>query len=419
MPAKQSPSERARLQQEAARERNWSRWGPYLSERQWGTVREDYSADGSCWTYFPHDHARSRAYRWGEDGLLGLTDRQGRLCFAFALWNGKDAFLKERLFGLTGPEGNHGEDVKEEYFYLDALPTASWLQALYKYPQAEFPYAQLVRENRRRGRDAREFELVDTGVFEGGRYFDVFVTYAKADPEDVLIQLTVCNRGPAPAPLHVLPQLWFRNTWAWGRRGEGYWPRGVIVPDGDRRVIANGADLPSMALELDDPEGGVCRALLATENETNTRRLFGSGDPLAFVKDAFHEYVCNGSTVAVNPAQTGSKVAWHCVFEVPAGGSAVLRLRLRPAAQHEPKPFGPAFAAVQTARRQEADAFYAEVIGETDAEAARIQRQAYAGLVWSKQFYHYDVRTWLAGDPSQPAPPPARQQGRNSDFLVL
>ncbi|MBL9078591.1 MAG: glucosidase [Planctomycetes bacterium] len=419
MPPRATVSEHERLQQDAARERNWSRWGAYLAERQWGTVREDYSADGNCWAYLPHDHARSRAYRWGDDGLLGLTDRQCRLCFSFALWNGKDPFLKERLFGLGGPEGNHGEDVKEEYFYLDALPTASFLHALYKYPQAAFPYEQLVQENRQRGRDQREFELVDTGVFADGRYFDVFVTYAKADTDDVLIELTVHNRGPEAATLHVLPQLWFRNTWAWGRRGEGYWPRGVIVPDGDRRVIANGADLPSMSLELDEPEHGAVKSLLATENETNTRRLFGSGDPLGFSKDAFHEYVCNGNSVAVNPTQSGSKVAWHCVLEVPPGGSTRVRLRLRPAAQKEPKAFGRSFETTVAARREEADAFYSEVIGDADAEAARIQRQAYAGLIWSKQFYHYDVRTWLAGDPSQPAPPEAREGGRNSDFQHL
>ncbi|MBL9076555.1 MAG: glucosidase [Planctomycetes bacterium] len=419
MPPKPAASERDRLQQDAARERNWSRWGPYLAERQWGTVREDYSPDGSCWTYFPHEHARSRAYRWGEDGLLGLTDRQCRLCFGFALWNGNDPFLKERLFGLAGPEGNHGEDVKEEYFYLDATPTASWLRALYKYPQAAFPYEALVRENRQRDRAQREFELVDTGVFRDRRYFDVFVNYAKADAEDVLVELTVHNRGPAAAVLHVLPQLWFRNTWAWGRRGEGYWPRGVIVPDGERRVIASGADLPAMALELDEPEHGVVKALLATENETNTRRLFGSGDPLAFTKDAFHEYVCRGNTVAVNPSRSGSKVAWHTVLEVPAGGVARLRLRLRPAAQKEPKAFGRTFAATLAARAAEADAFYGDVIGDVDAEAARIQRQAYAGLVWSKQFYHLDVRSWLEGDPSQPPPPAERRDGRNADFAHL
>jgi hypothetical protein len=412
-------SERDRLQKEARREQNWQRWGPYLSERQWGTVREDYSADGSCWSYFPHEHARSRAYRWGEDGLLGITDRQGRLCLSFALWNERDPFLKERLFGLTGPEGNHGEDVKEEYFYTDALPTASWLRAVYKYPQAAFPYARLVAENKARSRLEPEFELVDTGVFADDRYFDVEVTYAKAEPEDVCIVLDVHNRGPFAARLHVLPQLWFRNTWAWGRNTEGYWPRGVIVADGDHRLVATGADLPPMALEIDG-EDGLCRGVLATENDTNTVKLFGSGDPNAYVKDAFHEYVVGGNRLAVNPQKHGSKCAFHCVLELPARGSAQLRLRLRRAEAQPPRAFGQAFQHVLELRRNEADTFYHELCGkDCDAEASAIQRQAYAGLIWSKQFYWYDVRTWLKGDPAQPPPPPQRQQGRNSDFAHL
>ena len=412
-------SERDRLRQEARREHNWQRWGPYLSERQWGTVREDYSADGSCWSYFPHEHARSRAYRWGEDGLLGITDRQGRLCFSFALWNERDPFLKERLFGLAGPEGNHGEDVKEEYFYTDALPTSSWLRAVYKYPQAACPYSRLVAENKARSRTEREFELVDTGVFADDRYFDVEVTYAKADPDDLCIVLDVHNRGAFAARLHVLPQLWFRNTWAWGRNTEGYWPRGVIVADGDRRLVATGADLPPMALELDDHDG-VCRGVLATENDTNTVKLFGSGDPNAYVKDAFHEYVVGGNRLAVNPQKHGSKCAFHCVLELPARGSAQLRLRLRRAEAGPGRAFGQAFQHVLDLRRNEADTFYHELCGkDCDAEASAIQRQAYAGLIWSKQFYWYDVRTWLKGDPAQPPPPPQRQQGRNSDFAHL
>ena len=411
-------SERDRLLKDGRREQNWQRWGPYLSERQWGTVREDYSADGNCWTYFPHDHARSRAYRWGEDGLLGITDRQGRLCFAFALWNERDPFLKERLFGLNGPEGNHGEDVKEEYFYVDALPTAAWLKALYKYPQAAFPYERLRQENQARGRDQREFELVDTGVFDGDRYFDVEVRYAKADAEDLCILLVVHNRGPFAARLHVLPQLWFRNTWAWGRTGEGYWPRGAIVADGDNRLLATGADLPGMALEVEAPEGSL-RGVLATENDTNVVRLYGTGDPAAFVKDAFHEHVVGGNRLAVNPQKHGSKCAFHCVLTVPPGGSSEIRLRLRRADLHG-KPFGKAFEHVFEQREQEADEFYAQLIGRDVApEVAQIQRQAYAGLIWSKQFYWYDVRTWLAGDPAQPLPPPQRQTGRNSDFAHL
>lgn len=411
--------ERERLQQEVRRERNWSRWGPYLSERQWGTVREDYSPDGSCWTYFPHDHARSRAYRWGEDGLFGITDRQCRLCFSFALWNERDPFLKERLFGLAGPEGNHGEDVKEEYFYLDALPTAAWLRGLYKYPQAAFPYAQLLQENQRRGRHEPEYELADTGVFAGDRYFDVEVSYAKADPEDLCIVIEVHNRGAYAARLHLLPQLWFRNTWAWGRNSEGYWPRGSIAADGDRRLVANGADLPPMALEL-DAEASVCQGVLATENDTNVVRLYGSGDPSAHVKDAFHDYVVGGNRLAVNPQKHGSKCAFHCLLVLPGHGSAKVRLRLSRADRRVPDPFGPGFDAVLAARCEEADRFYEELCGrDLDAEAVAIQRQAYAGLIWSKQFYWYDVRTWLAGDPAQPPPPPQRQRGRNSDFAHL
>ncbi|MBL8732887.1 MAG: glucosidase [Planctomycetes bacterium] len=415
-----SPSpERLRLLEEARRERNWQRWGAYLSERQWGTVREDYSADGNVWGYFPHEHAPSRAYRWGEDGLFGITDRQCRLCFAFALWNGADEMLKERLFGLTGPEGNHGEDVKEEYFYLDALPTASWLEALYKYPQAAFPYRQLREQNAQRGRDQREYELVDTGVFAGDRYFDVRVRYAKQDPEDVLVELVAENRGPQAAPLHVLPQLWFRNTWSWGRSGEGYWPRGSIVADGAERLLASGADLPAMALEIDAVDGGELRAVLATENDTNSRRLYGTGDALAFTKDAFHEHVVRGNGTAINTARRGSKCAFHVVATVPAGGRLVVRLRLRVAAEAHAPAFGPQFAAVMAARRADADAFYRELLGDVDAEAAACQRQAYAGLLWSKQFYWYDVRTWLAGDPAQPPPPPERRAGRNADFAHL
>src|SRR5689334_11416505 len=278
--------ERERLRQDGRRDQNWQRRGPYLSARQWGTVREDYSADGNCWSYLPHDYARSRAYGWGEDGLLGITDRQCRLCFSFALWNERDPYLKERLFGLAGPEGNHGEDVKEEYFYVDALPTAAYLRALYKYPHAAFPYNRLLNENRTRGRDKPEFELVDTGVFAGGKYFDVEVTYAKEDPEDLCILVRIDNRGAYAARLHVLPQLWFRNTWSWGRTGEGYWPRGVIVAESGHRLVATGADLPPMALEI-DPETPGLRGVLATENDSNALRLFGADKNDGYVKDAF------------------------------------------------------------------------------------------------------------------------------------
>ena len=411
-------NERVRLDQITRREKNWLRWGPYLSERQWGTVREDYSDDGNCWEYLPHDHARSRAYRWGEDGLLGLCDRQGRLCFSFAIWNEKDAFLKERLYGLTGPQGNHGEDVKEEYFYTDALPTSSWLCALYKYPQSAFPYEDLEKENARRGREEPEYELHDTGVFKDNRYFDVEVTYAKADPEDMCVLLTVHNRGPDEARLHVLPQLLFRNTWSWGRDGEGYWPRGVIKDTGNRSVEANGADLPTMTLAVDDFDGEY-RGVLVTENDTNTQKLFGFGDEDACVKDAFHDHVVDGKKDVLSDTGRGSKVAFHCVLTVPAGGQRQIRLRMSRSVMGS-ESFGPQFQDVIDERRVEANDFYAEVIGEhSNLEAARIQRQAYAGLIWSRQFYWYDVRSWLEGDPAQPKPPRNRQDGRNSDFSHL
>src|SRR5262245_53425558 len=300
-------AERERLRADARREQNWKRWGPYLSERQWGTVREDYSADGDCWSYFPHDHARSRAYRWGEDGLLGFTDRQCRLCFSFALWNGRDPILKERLYGLAGPQGNHGEDVKEEYFFVDGTPTHSWMRALYKYPQAEYPYQRLVDENGARGLQQREFELADTGVFDGDRYFDVEVTYTKAAPEDVLVVLAVHNRAAAAAELHVLPQLWFRNTWSWGRSGEGYWPRGNIRRRGERALVAEGAGLEPFVLELDAVTGGAFRGALFTANETNAQRLFGASNLTPYVKDAFHERVVRGRPDAVDPQEQGSK----------------------------------------------------------------------------------------------------------------
>jgi hypothetical protein len=406
--------ETARLAEDAARTRNWKRWGPYLAERQWGTVREDYSADGTCWEYFSHDHARSRAYRWGEDGLLGITDRQGRLCFALALWNGRDPILKERLFGLTGPEGNHGEDVKEAYFYLDSTPTHSYLKALYKYPQAEFPYAMLVEENRRRGRRDAEYELVDTGVFEGNRYFDVTVEYAKAAPDDLVIRLTVANRGPQEAPLHALPTLWFRNTWSWGRRGEGYWHAPRIRDGGAGTLVADHESLGRFRLVA----SGNPRALF-TENETNAARLFGVANATPYVKDAFHEYVVHGRTDAVNPAGEGTKAAFHYRLDVPPGGEVALHLRLT----GDEEPGGAAATdaeRVLAERRREADAFYAGRIPATLDEAARgAVRQAYASLLWSKKFFHYVVKDWLEGDPAQPPPPDSRRRGRNAEWRHL
>src|SRR2546430_5182794 len=317
--------EERRLEEDAHRERNWKRWGPYLAERQWGTVREDYSPDGTSWDYLPHDHARSRAYRWGEDGLLGITDREGRLCFALALWNERDPILKERLFGLTGPEGNHGEDVKECYFYLDATPTSSYLRALYKYPQREYPYAWLVEEGRRRGKQDGEFELVDTGVFEDGRYFDVTIEYAKASPDDLLIRLTVANRGPEAAPLHVLPTLWFRNPWSWGRTGEGYWPKPRLARAGDGTIVAEHSSLGRYRLVAEGAPG-----LLFTDNETNVARLFGAPNPVPYVKDAFHDYVVHGRADAVNPEGVGTKAACHYRLENPPGGAGAARPRPAP-----------------------------------------------------------------------------------------
>jgi hypothetical protein len=414
-------AERRRLAEDAGRERNWKRWGTYLSERQWGTVREDYSADGGCWDYLPHDHARSRAYRWGEDGLLGLTDREGRLCFAVALWNGRDPILKERLFGLTNSEGNHGEDVKESYFYLDATPTHSYCKALYKYPQGEFPYRRLIEENRARGRGAGEFELADAGAFDGGRYFDVTVEYAKGAPNDVLIRLTVANRADEAATIRVLPTIWFRNTWAWGREGEGYWKRPTIrADDGAGGIVAEHESLGVFRLAAQATDGTGAREWLFTENETNAARLFGAANPSPFVKDAFHEYVVKGRGDAVNPAREGTKAAAHYGLELPAGGEVSLRLRLFGEEDAPAEIFGGEFDETFARRAEEAEEFYASVIPQNlSAGERRVVRQAYAGLLWSKQLYNYDVRAWLEGDPAQPAPPRKRRGGRNSEWATL
>ncbi|HKQ18713.1 MAG TPA: glucosidase [Candidatus Eisenbacteria bacterium] len=408
--------EATRLLEDARRERNWKRWGPYLAERQWGTVREDYSEHGDCWGYFPHDHARSRAYRWGEDGLLGISDREGRLCFGVALWNGKDPILKERLFGLTGPEGNHGEDVKEQYFYLDATPTHSYMKALYKYPQSEFPYARLLEENRRRGQNAPEFELDDAGVFAENRYFDVQAEYAKGSPDCILIRLTVTNRGPDAASLHLLPTLWFRNTWSWGRTGEGYWPKPRIRHHGNGTLVADHETLGRYRLEV-EPLPGQHVEFLFTDNETNVARLFGGENPQPYVKDAFHEYLIHGRTDAINSARTGTKAAAHYKMRIPAGEKAVVRLRLFAEGESPFCPFGPEFDWVVNRRIQEAEEFYATRIpAAATEEERRVARQAYAGLLWSKQFFHYIVKHWLEGDPSQPAPPRARLEGRNAEW---
>jgi hypothetical protein len=411
-------AELQRLEADHTRQENWKRFGPYLAERQWGTVREDYSADGTCWEYFPHDHARSRTYRWGEDGLLGICDRQGRLSFGLALWNGADPILKERLFGLTGPEGNHGEDVKEHYFYLDSTPTHSYMRALYKYPQREFPYSWLVDENRRRGKTEAEFELADTGAFDDDRYFDVFAEYAKASPDDVLIAITIANRGPVAAPIAVLPTLWFRNTWSWGRTGEGYSERPTLAAISDHEIQVDHPSLGQYRLSVEgDPTGGRQPELVFTENETNTERLYGSPNATPYVKDAFHEYVIAGRTDRVNPECRGTKAAAVYRLTVPAGDEVRLRLRLTSLNETLGRPSAFShFEAVFAARRAEADAFYQAKTGPLSTDERLAVRQAYAGLLWSKQFYHYDVRTWLEGDPAHPAPPANRRGGRNTEW---
>jgi hypothetical protein len=380
-------------------------------------VREDYSRDGTAWEYFPHDHARSRVYRWSEDGLAGICDAAQHLCFALALWNGRDPILKERLFGLTGNEGNHGEDVKEYYFYLDSTPAHSYMRMLYKYPQAEFPYRLLVEENRRRSKQDAEFELIDTGVFAGERYFDVFVEYAKSAPEDILICITAVNRGPEPATLHLLPTLWFRNTWSWGRDPRR--PLLTAAPAAPRRgavraVHARHHALGDYALACEGADD-----LLFTDNETNAARLFGAANPSPYVKDAFHAHLVGGDHGAVNPDQRGTKAAAWYQRTIAAGGSAVLRLRLaRCAASGEVQraPFIH-FAEAFAERKREADEFYDELqpTGLSD-DHRHIQRQALAGLLWSKQFYHYNVGQWRDGDPAQPPPPPERLRGRNAQW---
>src|SRR6266849_1803487 len=408
-------AEQRRLEETRSRTAHWRRWGPYLADRQWGTVREDYSAHGTAWDYFPHDHARARAYRWGEDGILGISDNHQRLCFGLALWNGRDPILKERYFGLTGTEGNHGEDVKEYYFHLDATPTHSYLKGLYKYPQAEYPYSRLVEENRRRGRRERECELLETGVFEDGRYFDVTVEYAKAAPEDILIRITAENRGPEAAPIHLLPSLWFRNTWSWDAESER--PRLAREGKGAGRVIL--ASHPEMGgtyrLACDgEPE------LLFTENNSNLERLYGTPNPSPYVKDAFHEYLIHGRLEAGNPLQEGTKAAAHYRLMVDAGASVVLRLRLTREGKGRPTRALQGFDRAVEEQRSQADEFYATVIPDRlDADAAAVMRQALAGMLWSKQWFHLDVRRWLDGDPTQPAPSPDRKRGRNADWAHL
>jgi hypothetical protein len=405
--------EELRLAQSDAREKHWKRWGPYLSERAWGTVREDYSRYGTAWESLPHDHARSRAYRWNEDGLAGISDRRQSVCFALALWNERDPILKERIFGLTGNEGNHGEDVKEYYFYLDSTPTHSYMKYLYKYPQAEFPYTKLVNENRQRNKSQPEYELVDTGVFDNDRYFDVVVEYTKADVEDILIKITVSNRGPDKANLRLLPTIWFRNTWSWGE--------GNAEP-----LLRQASDAPDPAIVLDHPETGQrwlhCEGspeLLFTGNETNLRRLYGVENRSRYVKDGINDYIVHGAVDAVNPEHSGTKASAHYKLALGTGETAVVRLRLTCADLKETNAFDD-FDRVLALRLSEADKFYANIIPQDlSPDAKNVMRQGFAGMLWSKQFYHYVVKQWLDGDPAYPPPPPERRNGRNHDWPHL
>jgi hypothetical protein len=403
-------TEKNRLAENLTGKANWKFFGPYLAERQWGTVREDYSPGGTAWEYFPHEHARSRAYRWGEDGIAGISDIQQRLCLSLALWNGKDPILKERLFGLANAEGNHGEDVKELYYYLDATPTHSYLKMLYKYPQREFPYAQLAAENARRKEqpELAEYELLDTGIFDDDRYFDVFIEYAKATPEDILMRVTVHNRGPEAAMIHLLPQLWFRNTWSW--KPDSISPE-ISLSNRDV-VIEKHPELGSYNLYANgNPD------VLFCDNETNVRRLHGQNDAAGHFKDAFHDYVVHGDVSATNPLSTGTKVGALHRLTIPAGGSQQICLRL--CKSNNQNPFSNSDA-IFTQRILEADEFYAELQnGIATADERNVQRQAFAGMIWNKQFYYYDVPQWLQGDPAQPAPPPERKQGRNTDWQHL
>jgi hypothetical protein len=403
-------SETERLNESNTGVKNWKHWGPYLSERQWGTVREDYSPHGNAWEYLPHDHARGRAYRWGEDGIAGISDQQQRLCLSLALWNGRDPILKERFFGLTNNEGNHGEDVKELYYYLDATPTHSYLKMLYKYPQREFPYGHLVEENGRRKCDPAlpEFELLDTGIFDDDRYWDVFVEYAKASPDDILMRVTVHNRGPAAATIHLLPQMWFRNTWSW----KGGKAKPELTATNDGAIAVTHSELGEFWLHCNKPG-----QLLFCDNETNARRLYGQHEATGHFKDAFHEYLVAGNQSAVNPEQTGTKAAAHYELNVPAQDSAVIRLRLTKGGATKPfADFDPVFAR----RVREADEFYGELQKDlTDGDARNVQRQALAGMIWSKQFFYYDVPEWIKGDANQPPPPAERKHGRNREWSHL
>ncbi|MCU0548228.1 MAG: glucosidase [Leptolyngbya sp. Prado105] len=405
-------AEERRLEEARNRTAHWRRWGPYLSERQWGTVREDYSSYGTAWDYFPHDHARSRAYRWGEDGIAGISDNHQRLCFAIALWNGEDPILKERLFGLTGTEGNHAEDVKEYYFYLDNTPSHAYMKYLYKYPYSAFPYTQLVQENQRRGFHDFEFELMDTGIFEDDRYFDVVIEYAKESAEDILVQIRVTNRGNEDRTLHLLPTLWFRNTWSWDTSSEKPFLKQLRSDEQFGLIEASHPTLDNRWLYCEP-----AKELLFTENETNYERLFGVSNASPFVKDSIDRYVVHGETSAVNSEQVGTKVSSYYLLNIDAGQTKVVRLRLSNI-ESLSDPFGSSFDTVLQIRKSEADEFYDRITPNPFSEDARnVQRQAFAGMLWNKQFYHFVMEDWLKGDPTQL--PPQRQFARNSEWFHL
>ena len=400
-------TEQQRLAENQSPDQPWSRWGSYLSDRQWGTVREDYSADGDAWNYLSHDQARSRAYRWGEDGLGGFCDCKGQLCFALVFWNGNDPILKERLFGLTNAQDNHGEDVKEYYFYLDNTPTHSYMKWLYKYPQQAFPYTSLVEENARRNKQQPEFELLDTGVFDGDRYFDIVVEYAKASPDDICIRIHITNKGAETAAIDVLPTLWFRNTWTWTGGSKQ-----VQLSKSAEGIVKASSQQGNFWLFCDGNP-----SLLFTENETNLQRLYGSANASLYVKDAFHEYIIHDRYNAVNPKQIGTKAAAHYQLEVAAKQTQIIQLRFTN--QSIDAPFNQAFLDLFKQRQTEADEFYELLTPGLNADVRNVQRQAFAGLLWSKQFYDYDVHTWLNGDPAEPAPASQRLAGRNTEWWTL
>ncbi len=407
-----STQEEIRLAEAKTHQAHWRRWGPYLSDRQWGTVREDYSEHGEAWDYFPHDQARSRAYRWGEDGLLGISDNHQRLCFGITLWNGEDAILKERLFGLTGNEGNHGEDVKEYYFYLDNTPTHSYMKALYKYPQQAFPYNELVDENRRRDRKEPEFELLDTGIFAENRYFDVLVEYAKQSADDILIQITVSNHGPETKTLQVLPTLWFRNTWSWNGETSKPTLKAIAAHDGTTSIEADHPTLGKRWLYVQNHS-----EMLFTENETNNQRIFGNVNSSPYVKDSINDYVVNGDREAVNPGQVGTKAALRYELTIAPGTSQTLQLRLSDL-PNLTTPLGDQFSITFHQRHQEADEFYQRITPFSLTDDRRnVQRQAFAGMLWCKQYYHYIIEDWLKGDQTSPKPSSNRQQGRNREWI--